>query len=156
MPYASDFALLATPVGTVRIDGDAETVQRISILPSLRKNRRPDSPAILAAAEQLEAWFEGALTRFDLALSPPKTARGLELRTGLVGVPYGATVTYGTLARKLGSSARAIGQLCARNPFPIVVPCHRVLVSSGTDNYSAGEGVTTKRWLLDHEARRGG
>ena len=50
----------------------------------------------------------------------------------------------------------AIGQLCARNPFPIVVPCHRILTTGGArDNYSAGGGVTTKRWLLDHETRHG-
>lgn len=155
MTYARDTALLATPLGMIRIEGDAQTVHRIAIDTERQAPRRADFPAVTAAAEQLEAWFEGALRDFDLALAPPKTPRGAILRAGLVAVRYGTTSTYGDLARSLGSSARAIGQLCARNPFPIVVPCHRILTRTGTDNYSAGAGVTTKRWLLEHETRYG-
>jgi methylated-DNA-[protein]-cysteine S-methyltransferase len=146
-------AFLATPVGTLCITGDDRQVERIRIDSERRRSSRPDAPAVLAAAEQLEAWFEGALTSFDLALAEPRTVRGVALRAGLLAVPHGVTVSYGALARQLGSSARAIGQLCARNPYPIVVPCHRVLATGGLGHYSAGDGITTKRWLLDHEAR---
>jgi methylated-DNA-[protein]-cysteine S-methyltransferase len=119
--------------------------------------RRPDGPAVLAAAEQLEAWFDGALTTFDLALAPARTPRGEVLRAGLVNVGYGSTTTYGALATTLGSSSRAIGQLCARNPFPIVIPCHRVLASGGgADRYSAGAGPITKQWLIAFERSRAG
>lgn len=155
MTYARDTALLATPVGTIRIEGDERAVHRIAIETERQAPRRGDFPAVLAAAEQLEAWFAGALRDFDLALAPARTRRGTVLRDGLIAVGYGTTSTYGGLARLLGSSPRAIGQLCARNPFPIVVPCHRILASGATDNYSAGGGVVTKRWLLDHEARYG-
>ena len=59
---------------------------------------------------------------------------------------------YGAIARMIGSSPRAVGQACRRNPFPIVVPCHRVVGAGGAIGYySAGEGVATKRWLLAHE-----
>ncbi|MES2339849.1 MAG: methylated-DNA--[protein]-cysteine S-methyltransferase [Pseudomonadota bacterium] len=139
----------------IRIEGDEEAVHRIAIESERTAPRRADFPAVLAAAEQLEAWFDGALQAFDVALAPPKTPRGQALRDGLRAVGYGTTLTYGGLARQLGSSARAIGQLCARNPFPIVVPCHRILTSAGRDNYSAGDGIVTKRWLLDHETRHG-
>ena len=63
------------------------------------------------------------------------------------------TLTYGALARVANSSPRAIGQACARNPLPIIIPCHRVTASDGLGHYSAGAGVPTKRWLLAHEER---
>ena len=155
MTYARDSALLATPVGMVRIDGDEQYIHRIAIEAGRQTPRRADSPAVIAAAEQLEAWFEGALTDFDLALAPARSPRGQALRDGLIAVGYGSTTSYGGLARLLGSGARAIGQLCARNPFPIVVPCHRVLASGALGQYSAGDGVATKQWLLDHETKHG-
>ncbi|WP_326523716.1 methylated-DNA--[protein]-cysteine S-methyltransferase [Sphingomonas sp.] len=149
-------ALIATPVGMVRIEGDEHRIHRIAIDEARQTPRRAEFPAVIAAAEQLEAWFAGALRRFDIALAPARTVRGQALRDGLSAVGYGTTVTYGELATSLGSAPRAIGQLCARNPFPIVVPCHRVLTRAGADNYSAGGGIVTKRWLLDHEAKHGG
>jgi methylated-DNA-[protein]-cysteine S-methyltransferase len=157
MIYARDTGVVTTPIGSIRIEGDAQAIHAIRILTERETPRRADSPAVIAAAEQLEAWFEGALRRFDLALAPPLTPRGLELREGLVAVGYADTITYGVLAQRLGSASRAIGQLCSRNPFPIVVPCHRVLSSGGApERYSAGEGPRTKSWLLDHERRHSG
>lgn len=155
MLYARDTALIATPVGMVSIEGDDTHITSIAIRSDRSPARRADAPAVIAAAEQLEAWFAGELKRFDLQLAPPKTARGAELRDGLIAIGYGQTISYGGLARQLGSSARAIGQLCARNPYPIVVPCHRVVASDGLGHYSAGGGVTTKNWLLAHEIKYG-
>jgi methylated-DNA-[protein]-cysteine S-methyltransferase len=153
--YARDHALIATPIGPIRIEG-GETVSAIRI--GGEGARIPGSaPAVIAAAEQLERWFAGELKAFDLALEPAGTPRGMELRDGLIAVGYGETLSYGALARLLGSAPRAIGQLCARNPFPIVVPCHRILGSGGAlGHYSAGEGPKTKSWLLDHERRYSG
>ena len=157
MTYARDMAVLTTPIGSVRIEGSADVVHAVRILNEREAPHRADGPAVLAAAAQLEAWFEGALRQFDLALAPPATPRGLALRQGLIDVRYGDTVTYGVLAARLGSASRAIGQLCARNPFPIVVPCHRVLSSGGApERYSAGDGPRTKSWLLDHERLHSG
>lgn len=157
MTYARDMAVLTTPIGSVRIQGDEAAIHAVHILTERETPRRANSPAIIAAAEQLEAWFDGALQRFDVALAPPATPRGRELRQGLIDVGYGETVTYGVLAQRLGSASRAIGQLCSRNPFPIIVPCHRVLSSGGApERYSAGDGPTTKSWLLDHERLHSG
>jgi len=152
MRYATDSAVIATPIGAIRLSGD-DRLHAIRVLTEPSPPTRGSAPAVIAAAEQLEAWFAGALQAFDLALEPPSTLRGRELRQGLIDVGYGDTLSYGALARNLGSSPRAIGQLCARNPFPIVVPCHRVLASDGLGNYSAGAGITTKQWLLEHEQR---
>ena len=73
----------------------------------------------------------------------------------LRGIPSGSTCSYGELAHELGSSARAVGGACRRNPIPIVVPCHRVAAAAGGVGgfmgQRDGEALTIKQWLLDHE-----
>lgn len=151
--YARDEALIATPVGPIRIAGDETALSDVRIGAEGPVSRGA-AAAVRAAAEQLEQWFAGERTVFDLPLAAAATDRGAILRRGLIAVPYGETLSYGALARCLGSSARAIGQLCARNPFPIIVPCHRVLADGGKlGSYSAGDGPATKIWLLEHERR---
>lgn len=151
--YARDHALIATPIGPIRIEGDDRQLLRITIGAEGAAAPGGTTP-VRNAAEQLAQWFAGDRRSFDLPLAPSATQRGALLRDGLVAVPFGATVSYGELARALQSSARAIGQLCARNPFPLVVPCHRVLnQGGGLGAYSAGQGPVTKSWLLDHERR---
>lgn len=151
--YARDHALIATPIGTIRIEGEDDAVTRVLIgaggVPA-----RGTIAAVRAAAAQLDAYFSGELKDFDLPLPIMGSGRGEVLRDGLIAVGYGQTVSYGELAQRLNSGPRAIGQLCARNPLPIVVPCHRVLGAGGVlGSYSAGDGPATKQWLLDHERR---
>lgn len=154
--YARDHAEIATPIGTVRIEGD-ET-QLLSVRIAETGSASGGSAAMVRkACEQLEQWFAGERRVFDLALRPANNARGETLRAGLIAVGYGETLSYGALAQLLGSGPRAIGQLCARNPFPIIVPCHRILSSGGAlGSYSASDGPRTKAWLLDHERRIAG
>lgn len=154
--YARDHALIATPIGAVRIEGDDRLVFNVRLCEG-GPAASATATAVRMATEQLAQWFAGEREDFDLPLEASATVRGSELRAGLIAVPYGETLSYGALARQLGSSARAIGQLCARNRFPIVVPCHRVLGAGGAlGNYSGGEGPKTKSWLLDHERRHSG
>lgn len=154
--YARDHALIATPVGQIRVDGNDSHITALRICAE-GPPEAGSSEAVREAVRQIEQWFAREREAFDLALEPAGTPRGEALRAGLIAVPYGATLSYGELARQLGSSPRAIGQLCARNPFPLVVPCHRVLGSGGAlGNYSGGEGPKTKTWLLDHERRHSG
>ena len=69
-------------------------------------------------------------------------------------IPHGQVVSYGDLARTVGGGARPIGNACARNPLPVIIPCHRVLSAGGAiGGYSGGHGPATKRWLLRHEAK---
>jgi methylated-DNA-[protein]-cysteine S-methyltransferase len=104
------------------------------------------------AAAQIAAYMAGRLRSFDLPLAPPKSARGQALRAAMIAIGFGETMSYGALARTAGSSPRAIGQACSRNPFPLIVPCHRILASGGLlGHYSAGNGLAAKAWLLDHE-----
>jgi methylated-DNA-[protein]-cysteine S-methyltransferase len=151
--YARDHALIATPIGAIRIEGGDGVLTGIRIggedVPSAGS-----ATAVRAAVEQLEQWFAKEREDFDLPLAPTGTPRGEALRAGLIAVGYGETLSYGALARALGSSPRAIGQLCSRNSFPIVVPCHRILGEGGRlGNYSGGDGPKTKSWLLEHERR---
>jgi len=151
--YARDHALIATPIGPIRVEGDAEALIRIEV--GVKDTRRRGELApVRNAADQLKAYFAGDLKAFDLVLPQIVSLRGQVLRAGLIALRYGETASYGELARRLESGPRAIGQLCARNPFPIVVPCHRVLGAGGTlGSYSSGDGPATKQWLLDHEQR---
>lgn len=151
--YARDHALIATPIGPIRIEGDAGMLLRIE-LGSKGSIRHGETATVRLAADQIAAYFAGDLKTFDLPLSPIASPRGHVLRDGLIALRYGETASYGELARRLDSGPRAIGQLCARNPFPIVVPCHRVLRAGGAlGSYSSGDGPATKQWLLDHERR---
>ncbi len=107
-----------------------------------------DEPFASAAA-QLRAYFDGELTEFDLQLSPAGTEFQRRVWAGLRAIPYGQTVTYGELARRLGSPAasRAVGLANGKNPIAIVVPCHRVIGSDGSLT-GYGGGLDRKRFLL--------
>lgn len=156
--------LLPSPIGTILIQADDRLLHGVRVLTA--EDDVPtgiDATVQGPAAEahrQLRAYFTEKSFDFDLPLSPAATPRGAALRDAIVAIPAGEVLSYGALARIAGSAPRAIGQACARNPFPIIVPCHRVVGSGGAiGHYSAGRGIITKTWLLDHEsdpARRGG
>jgi methylated-DNA-[protein]-cysteine S-methyltransferase len=117
--------------------------------------RRDDADGVLAAARtQLAAYFAGELTAFDLPLAPRGTDFQQRVWGALRAIPYGATTSYGELARRLGDphATRAVGAANGRNPLSIVVPCHRVIGADGALT-GFGGGIERKRWLLAHEQR---
>lgn len=149
--------ILFSPIGPILIEGDLSHLRAIRILveapPDDIEAPPPGSP-VAEAARQLAAYFDRRLETFDLPLAPAATPRGQALRDAMVAIPIGEMLSYGALARIAGSAPRAIGQACARNVFPVIVPCHRVVGSGGAiGHYSGGRGVITKTWLLDHERR---
>lgn len=160
MAYAPFRAHVATPIGIVEICGNAQQVERVTIHPQGSKaadSALPVAGAVADAAVQLRAYFAGTLRDFALPLAPAASTRGAALRAAIASVPYGKTATYGQLARAHDSGAQAMGQACARNPFPIIIPCHRVTSSGGAaEHYSGGDGPRTKAWLNAHEARNSG
>jgi methylated-DNA-[protein]-cysteine S-methyltransferase len=105
------------------------------------------------ARDQLFAYFDGSLTRFDLPLNPAGTPYRRSIWFALLDIPCGATRSYADLARTIGGSPRSVGQANATNPIPIIIPCHRVLATNGIGGYSGGDGLPTKRALLALEAR---
>jgi methylated-DNA-[protein]-cysteine S-methyltransferase len=115
--------------------------------------RAPDD-ATREVLDQLFHYFEDARWRFDLPLEMRGTPFQRRVWQALRRIPSGSTRSYGELARELGSSARAVGGACRRNPIPIVVPCHRVIAAAGVGGFMGqrgGEALVIKQWLLDHE-----
>jgi methylated-DNA-[protein]-cysteine S-methyltransferase len=106
------------------------------------------SPLLAEAARQLDAYFAGNLTEFDLPLRPAGSAFERRVWDGMLGIPYGKTRSYGELAAGIGSGPRAVGGACGKNPIPIVIPCHRVLAKAGMGGYSGSGGLKTKQALL--------
>jgi methylated-DNA-[protein]-cysteine S-methyltransferase len=114
--------------------------------------RRGEHPVLDLAVAQLEEYFAGTRTVFELPLDPHGTAFQHAAWSALRRIPYGETISYGQQAAMLGdrNKSRAVGAANGRNPIPIVVPCHRVVGSNGHLTGFAG-GLDTKAWLLDHE-----
>lgn len=107
------------------------------------------APVLERARDQLDAYFEGRLKEFDLPLAPMGTAFQKKVWQAMSRIPFGATRTYGDLATELGTSPRALGGACGRNPIPIIIPCHRILASNGgLGGYSGMDGTETKAFLL--------
>jgi methylated-DNA-[protein]-cysteine S-methyltransferase len=135
---------------------------RISF-PNERRTKEPpadwcrDDALFVEAFEQLDAYFAGRLTRFDLPLRLAGTAFQNKVWTALRGIPFGETISYGALASRIGkpSASRAVGGANGANPLPIVVPCHRVIGSDKSLTGFAG-GVEIKRFLLAHEQQASG
>jgi methylated-DNA-[protein]-cysteine S-methyltransferase len=112
-----------------------------------------ESPAVIH--EQVREYERGDRQTFDLMVAIPEGVTG-KVMTALTEIPYGKTRTYGALATDLDTTPVAIGQACAHNPVPLIVPCHRVVGSDGDlRGYSAANGVATKRRLLDLEREQG-
>ncbi len=114
--------------------------------------RPGETPLLARAAAQLNQYFSGERRDFELPLAPPGTPFQRRVWTEMARIPFGATASYGALARELGSVARAVGGACGANPIPIVIPCHRVLGAGGAlGGFSGGTGSATKRALLELE-----
>lgn len=150
-------ARIATPIGRVELSAGDGVLIGLRIDPGdTGPSHVPAGYALLeAAAAQLEDWFAGKRKAFDLPLAPLDSLRGEALRAGIAAIEYGQTLTYGQLAMRIGSAPRAVGQACRRNPFPIIIPCHRVTSSGGQEFYSGGDGPRTKAWLIAFEQGKG-
>lgn len=116
--------------------------------------REAADPVALRAARHLEAYFAQPRSGFTLPLALSGTDFQRRVWQALQGIGSGQTMTYGELARRLGTGARAVGGACRANPVPIVVPCHRVVASGGPGGFGGaldGPALGTKHWLLAHE-----
>ena len=136
-----------TPIGFLTLfESDGALV-------AVESGRCPDSgpptPLLRDAADAVSRYFDGSPESFDFPFIPAATPFQMRVRDAMRAIPYGETRTYADLARDLGSAPRAVGTACARNPLPILVPCHRVV---GTDRklhgFSFPGGIDTKRALL--------
>jgi methylated-DNA-[protein]-cysteine S-methyltransferase len=150
-----NYVYLDAPIGTLLIAGDASAVSRIQFpidgaaaQPEAGWEQSQRGP-VGEAVRQLSEYFAGQRTEFDL----PLEARGTEFQRSvwrrLQEIPYGETISYGELARRVGNpkASRAVGSANGANPLPIVIPCHRVIAGNGTLG-GFGGGLPTKQALL--------
>jgi methylated-DNA-[protein]-cysteine S-methyltransferase len=145
-----------SPVGPWGVEGTADSVTAI-YQPHERRRDSPGTPprAVAKAARQLAEYFAGTRQSFDLPLADVKaTDFQRDVWAALVAIPYGEVRTYGDVALSVDRprASRAVGNANHVNPFPIVVPCHRVVASTGLGGYGGSEGV--KRFLLEIEGVR--
>ena len=150
------YTLYPSPVGKLWLTSDGAALTGLWMEaqnPELSAALRCDDLSIFASVRDwLDDYFAGEETDpEDLPLAPTGTEFQQTVWQALRDIPYGMTVTYGELARRIGcGSARAVGAAVGRNPISIISPCHRVLGADGSLTGYAG-GIDCKRWLLDHE-----
>jgi methylated-DNA-[protein]-cysteine S-methyltransferase len=111
-------------------------------------DEQSNAPLLAEARRQLQDYFDGERLAFNLPLAPAGTPYQRRVWQALCEIPPGTTRTYADIARSVGGSPRAVGGANGRNPIPIVIPCHRVVATTGIGGYSGGEGLPTKRFLL--------
>jgi methylated-DNA-[protein]-cysteine S-methyltransferase len=152
-----DEAVIPCPFGKLRVRATREYVVGIDFVPDQQPERFGFShPLMEDAVAQLNAYFSGAASAFSIPvlLDPGDYSR--RVWSALIEIRPGQVETYGNLARKLGSGARAVAGACRRNPLPIVIPCHRVVAADGLGGYCgkrSGPSIEIKQWLLAHERR---
>lgn len=152
---------MPSPLGDILLTADEQGLIGVNFQDA-KGAKKPPRGSIEAAApfreavRQIEAYFRGELKDFDLPLSPAGTPFQRDVWNALCAIPYGKTISYGELARRLGkpSASRAVGAANGRNPLPIVVPCHRVVGSDGRLTGYYG-GTHLKEYLLRLEKRAG-
>ena len=147
-----ELTLVASDAGLRAILWPRLSAARAGIQP--RPHRNPDHPVLQQTAAQLDEYFAGSRTTFDLPLDLQGTRFQLAAWRSLAQVPFGTTTSYGRQAAALGipTAARALGAANGANPVCIVLPCHRVIGADGSLT-GFGGGLPVKQWLLDHEAR---
>jgi len=140
---------VASPLGSLKVTLDGDNITRLEF-PRSPRSGKPARPAGTPASPA------SARVAAALQLRPSGTAFQQRVWDALCAVPAGETATYGELAARAGSprAARAVGQACARNPIPVLIPCHRAVGASGPGGWSGLPGA--KEWLLEHEASRAG
>ena len=153
-----EYASLDSPLGRLTVAAENGVIRRLTWdglmgRPTSAPTAARTCPALTAAIHQLGGYFDGDRAPFDLPLAPLASPLVQRVCAAMTTIPYGETLTYGTIAAQVGSGARAVGQACGANPIPILIPCHRVVGAGGKlTGYSGAGGTVTKKWLLDLEA----
>ncbi len=151
-------AVFAAPCFALGVRCDGQRVLGIEFLPSQAARPARDSLSQLVLS-QLAAYFDDPACGFRLPLATEGSVFQRRVWAEIAAIPSGSIRHYGDLAHTLGSSARAVGQACGANPYPVVVPCHRVLAKAaggasalgGFAHSRASDWLAIKRWLLLHE-----
>ena len=145
--------IIKSPLGYTKIEGNRHGIASVSVLDSEEKESQTIPVELQDCALQLYEYFEGKRTSFSLKLNPKGTDFQKLVWHELQKIPFGKTVTYLELSKRLGDvkAIRAIANANGKNPIWIIIPCHRVIGSDGSLIGYAG-GLHRKQWLLDHES----
>nr|WP_315223509.1 methylated-DNA--[protein]-cysteine S-methyltransferase [uncultured Flavobacterium sp.] len=146
-------AYITSPLGITKIMGDQDGITVISVSDIGENEVSVVIPEILKEAVlQLQEYFEGKRTNFNLKLNPKGTEFQQKVWKSLLEIPFGKTISYSDQTKKLGDlkAIRAVASANGKNPLWIVVPCHRVIGTNGSLTGYAG-GLHRKKWLLEHE-----
>ena len=150
-PYS---AILSAPVFCIGIRCNDDEVTEIAYLET-QAEVAPKSPLAREAVRQLRAWLKDPQHEFGLPLAPAGTHFQRKVWQQIVAIPAGQTRSYGDVAAAIRSGPRAVGNACGANPYPLVVPCHRVVAANqGLGGFARQRGgflLDVKRWLLTHE-----
>jgi methylated-DNA-[protein]-cysteine S-methyltransferase len=154
-PVVTYYDTVPSPLGDVLLTSDGDALTGLFLTPHPTAGMVRDRDALREPAAQLRAYLAGELTAFDLPHRQPGTAFQQRVWAELLTIPYGETISYAELARRVGrpGAARAVGSANGRNQICILVPCHRVIAADGTLGGYGGE-LWRKEWLLGLE--RGG
>jgi methylated-DNA-[protein]-cysteine S-methyltransferase len=153
-------AIVAAPFGAMGIrteaQGEQARLRELVYLPPHYQEKPPQDRLAEQAAEQVVRYFADADYRFDLPLFDAGSVFQRRVWEAICAIPRGSVRTYGQVAKLLESHPRAVGQACGANPFPLVIPCHRVTASGGLGGFASSDDehgftLTAKRWLLRHE-----
>lgn len=149
-------AILPTPAFAVGIRCNTDEITEVVYLVPCAEIK---STSMLAkeAVRQLRAYLKDSAFEFSLPLAPAGTPFQRKVWQEIAAIPPGQVTTYGELAKAVQSAPRAVGGACGANPYPIVIPCHRVIATGGgLGGFARQRGgflLDIKRWLLEHEAR---
>lgn len=153
---------MASPIGPLLLVADGSGLRQILFAKNgsaaeAEPDWQEDSSALREPLRQLEAYFKGKLEAFDLRLAPEGTPFQQKVWGELCKIPYGETVSYGELARRIGNpnGSRAVGLANGSNPIPIIIPCHRVIGSNGKlTGYGGGLHIKEKLLALEKKQLR--
>ena len=155
-PYRNDFAaVLSLPFSAFGVGLAGDVVNELVFLPPETPSSAPDCALAERVVLQIDRWLTDPERPFELPLANRGTAFQRRVWNAIAAIPLGEHRRYGMLASELGTAARAVGQACGANPFPLVIPCHRVVSAAGLGGFAnATEGylIDAKNWLLEFEA----
>ena len=150
-------AVIDTPPGRLAIRTDDSALIGLDYVDHRAPLKEPYTPMARDVVKQLQQYFRKFRFEFELPLRLDGTAHQQKVWQVLCNIAPGDTMTYGELATRIQSGARAVGNSCRRNPISIIVPCHRVVAAAGIGGYGGqvdGKVLDRKRWLLNHEGVR--
>jgi methylated-DNA-[protein]-cysteine S-methyltransferase len=143
-------AIIQTPLGKLKISILDQLLTRLDFLTDNKALIDPHGEVLNNITNQLYQYFEYPNFQFNIPYQLQGTPFQKTVWQTLTKLPIQKTVNYGTLAKKLKTGARAIGNACRANPLPIIIPCHRVVAQKNLGGYK-GKEISIKKWLLNHE-----